>query len=471
MSTNRLPAASYAGHREFTTLAMLLTPLLTMVVLFAVGIVMEIRAESEVEKLLLQHRGEGLRTSQHALIVAFDQRTSRDHADRWRDALLASSELVNRFFQLKEAIGDQDDHLVGPGEPWEAGPLMTQFANEAAPTIALVERLVQDPNPFWRPLMIDGISISLPDLHKSRSFARILTAEFRVAVHQGDHDRALRALRLILDVSNAFDWEVALVGETIRIAIIGQHRSMIQESLAIGFWQDAEHLSELREQLSRRDDLDERWKRVANAETGMLFSELFGDPEADQQQRNDPGDLVKLFPFKVSPSLKLQFLKQLPYRHDFSGAGTNQYLKRIDREEQQREESLIGSNASSLVAVPYGIWGFLANQFLVSESYYASAFTRFEFNRKIILTAVAIKQFQVKENRWPEKLNELSAVGLSASQWSVEPGVPIGYQISDDRSSVNLWANTDKTHILFVPVEPTTKKGPSVETIWIVTIK
>jgi len=449
---------------------MLLTPLFLLAALFVAGVTMEMRAESELKTLLSQYKREGLAASRHASTVAFDQRTSRDHADRWRDVLLASGELEGRFHWLKEGVGDQDDHLVGAGEPWEAGPISTQYADEAAPMIALVEQLVKDPNPFWRPLLIDGHNTMLPDLQGSRSIVRILNVEFRVAVHQGDHDRAMRALRLVLDVSDAFDWRDAFVGELVRIALVEQHRSMIQESLAIGFWEDAEHLSELRQMLARPGNLDERWKTAMNADSQMVFAELFGDIDADPPQHIRTGDVGTLAPFGISPSLKLQFLKTIFYRRDVSGMGTNRYIETVIRQEKQRDESLSGPNPSLLVAVPFGIRGAFWGGFLIGEEQLVSVVTRFEFNRKITLTAVAIKQFQVKENRWPEELNELSAVGLSASQWRVEPGVPIGYRISEESNSVNLRAETDETHIISVPVEPTTKKGPWVK-IWNVTIK
>ncbi len=296
-------------------------------------------------------------------------------------------------------------------------------------------------------------------IQNSRLISRLLTVEFRVAVHEGDHQRAMRALRLMLGVSKAFDWDVALVGRYVEFALVAMQRQLIQQSLAIGFWDQPEQLSELRDQLAQHENLDEHWQRINDAESSMMLTELFGDLIND----SSPGIFSRpaglSFPFGASPIVKQDFLSELPSRSLGVGVGTNRHVRQVANAERKWNERRINglparSNTSSLVAIPFGNLGFLVNVFRHSQSQNASANIRFEFDRKITLTAVAVKQFQLQENRWPEKLSELTAVGLAASQWSAEPGRPIGYRVSDDNQSITLWAAVDRDDAVVVPDEP-----------------
>ena len=464
------------GYSEFLTLALVLTPIVLLAALLAFGLLMELRAASQVKTQLAKLNSEGLYASNHEATLAADQRTSRKNAALWQDALLAASQLESRFYPLQLAVHDTVDDLVAPGEPWEAGPVMTEYAQQGQPTISLVEELLKDPQPFWRPILFEGFGTGLETIQHSRLISRLLTVEFRVAVHEGDHERAMRALRLMLGVSNAFDWDVALVGRYVEFALVAMQRQLIQQSLAIGFWDQPEQLIELRDQLTKRDNLDEHWQLINDAESSMMLNALLGDLTDDYSS----GILVRpaglSLPFGASPLVKQEFLKDLPRRGPDVGVGTNRHGRQIAKAERKWNEQRINGfsespHTSSLVAIPFGNLGFLVDLFRHSQSQNASANIRFEFDRRITLTAVVIKQFQLQENRWPEKLSDLAAVRLSPSDWSAEPGRPIGYRVSGDNESITLWAAADHDGVVVVPDEPLEEKGTLWQHIWIVSVR
>ena len=64
-----------------------------------------------------------------------------------------------------------------------------------------------------------------------------------------------------------------------------------------------------------------------------------------------------------------------------------------------------------------------------------------EEDRRFTLTAIAIKQFHLEHNKWPERLQDLSTVGLVPSDWQLLNGEQFGYQHSQDVSY--LWGHTD----------------------------
>lgn len=472
---NKSSTSMPRGYREFATLALVLSPIVFLAALFAFGLSMELRAASQVKTQLAMLNSQGLYASNHEVTVAADQRTSRENAARWQDVLLAASQLESRFYPLRMSVGDLQNELVSPDETWEVGPVLTKYAQQGQPTILLIEDLLNDPQPFWRPIRFEGFSTLLDTIQNSRLIQRLLTVEFRVAVHDGDHQRAMRVLRLMVGVSNAFDWDVVLIGRYVQFANIAQHRQLIQQSLTVGFWNQSEHLSELRDQLAEQENLDEHWQRINDAESSMMLTEIFGDLTND----SSPGILSRpaglIFPFGLSPIVKQELLSELPSRSFGLGVGTNRHVRQVANAEKSWNQQRINgrpeeSHSSSLVAIPFGNLGFLVDVFRHSQTQHASANIRFEFDRRITLTAVAIKQFQLQENRWPEKLSELTAVGLSASQWSVEPGIPIGYRISDDNQSITLWAAVDREGAVVVPDAPVVERGTG-QYIWNVSVK
>ncbi len=120
------------GYREFATFALVLTPIVCLAALFAFGLAMELRAASQVKTQLAKLNSEGLYASNHEATLAADQRTSRKNAARWQDALLAASQLESRFYPLQMAVGDLQNELVGPGEPWEVGPVTDRVCTARA---------------------------------------------------------------------------------------------------------------------------------------------------------------------------------------------------------------------------------------------------------------------------------------------------------------------------------------------------
>jgi hypothetical protein len=76
----------------------------------------------------------------------------------------------------------------------------------------------------------------------------------------------------------------------------------------------------------------------------------------------------------------------------------------------------------------------------------AATYARNERETRWTLTAVAIKEFQLQRQRWPDSLDELTSVGLSASDWMATDSDAFGYQISDDDGEAILWTTpTDGT--------------------------
>ena len=80
----------------------------------------------------------------------------------------------------------------------------------------------------------------------------------------------------------------------------------------------------------------------------------------------------------------------------------------------------------------------LTDIFMPNVSAVAASHERDELDRRLMRTALGIRRYQAAEGRWPERLSDLAAVGLQASDWTALQAGPFGYQ-SDSAGAV-LWA-------------------------------
>ena len=62
-----------------------------------------------------------------------------------------------------------------------------------------------------------------------------------------------------------------------------------------------------------------------------------------------------------------------------------------------------------------------------------------DYERKITEVLLAVKQFQLQEDRWPKDLQELSRVGLGPNDMKVSKNLPIRYERNSNNSGPIVW--------------------------------
>ncbi len=364
------------------------------------------------------------------LAQSFEKQTSKQHSIQWREVKSAVLALENRYWDVIGETVDGMDRLVAPGDPWDAKPTLSRHVKEAMPIIQSIESLLRNDERVWQPIIFQGYETLLPDLQNSRSVVRLLGWEFRVAVHEGDRKRAMRALELIVRVSNAFDWHICLVSDLVWNAHLQSHRALIRQSLAFDFWTLTD-LVQLDRQLADIEDLDARWSETIAMEMAMMdYAPAFGRYSAFNTQVMSP------------PVARLRSLKQIQRIRNVKGVGSSQHRRQIANGENTGDDPQNTLEGFSITDIPF------ANVFNDREAAnrftrYAVASLRFTQNQRWTRTAVAIKKFRIQEGRWPERLSELSQVGLAESNWKASDSKDFGYRIRKDGSEVILWTTSN----------------------------
>lgn len=114
-----------------------------------------------------------------------------------------------------------------------------------------------------------GVTAQLTHVQRIRSAARLLDLDAWVAVHDGDHDRALRDVRAIVQTSQALRQEPTILGQLIRIAVFRTACDRICRLLPHADWSDAE-LAAL-QQLLREPDLEEATRTALIGERAVVL--------------------------------------------------------------------------------------------------------------------------------------------------------------------------------------------------------
>lgn len=166
--------------------------------------------------------------------------------------------------------------------------------------------------------------------------------------------------------------------------------------------------------------------------------------------RYDGMNMNAIAPFGFAPSQQLQLLNAFEQWAkqpiDFESGELNRESWK-DRELQQRMHA-----NRSLLAVPIANGDLAFGVVWPSTQAFAAAYTRSYRERRWTRCALAIKQFQLQQERWPTSLEELTQVGLTRSDWMAKPNMPFGYQVATDNSHALLW--TDAPDGKNAPIEP-----------------
>ncbi|MEZ6091158.1 MAG: hypothetical protein R3C05_24670 [Pirellulaceae bacterium] len=423
---------------ETLYLLLMIAPLVVLFSIFGYDLIDQFAARRELRQTLQSRIDDGLMTGNDSMSRAFYDQMAHKDAAAWSD-VMAAAEVVMQDDKLSS---DEDRSLRSPQRFVDAvDPEAIEQMKRAAPIIDAIERLTEDPKPVWTPTLFHGWNTLLPEAQHFRSIARLLAAEFQVAVAMNDHDRALRALRMLDQFVIITEQDFCMVSALISFAIEGMRNDAVLHSVSLDFWQDADILQELDERLKPRSDTQERWETIWQGELAMAYDSLMNGSEVYDYEMQ---------PQFMSRSLGLNMKQHVDFINAYESlweltpVGTATDLEAI---EQATRNILNNAEASiNWTAIPFANVGPLLRMVFPAGEMFAQAMVRHQRDRQWTRIATAIKRFELLHDRWPNALSELKSLGLSATDWTLETGVPLGYEVAEDGDAAYLWtARTPRT--------------------------
>lgn len=293
------------------------------------------------------------------------------------------------------------------GAQWKSQALVDDYLHEAQPLLELIYEAEKYPTPVWQPMDFRGFGTLLPELQDSRQIARLLQLDFEHAILGSDRERAMRDLQAMQTTADAFDWNLFMVGELINAALRGMRYMAIQRSLYADVW-TKEDLARLIVEAQQPLPLAQSWQRSLESEKAMAVAYMQGP--------------------MFSPTNRLLLLGRYAEMEALAGSNPGEFAIGAGTLEHQWEER----HADELSK-------FWLGNLQPAIRAYAVTFDRTERSRRLVLTSLAVKLFQMTNERWPTDLQELTQVGLQSEDWTL-PGIgPLGYAIQDEGQTACVW--------------------------------
>jgi len=334
---------------------------------------------------------------------------------------------------------------IEPGGQWKSEPAVAEYLEWMRPVIDEIHAAAQYPTPVWQPIEFRGFATLLEELQNSRTLARLLSLDVEHALYHGDSDRALRSLQAMQGVAAAFDWQICIIADLVNLALHQTHQGMIQRSLAVNPWSE-EQLQLLQHQMSHPREVPRRWQNVIAGERALAYGAL--DNGIDEYV--DGTVLQRLEWIWRIPSVQENLLTRF---RDIEILGDQGIVGLVERAKQLTQAWLR----------PRGQQVFFSftHMFIGSFEAYARAIEREEMLRRLTLTAIAIKRFQLSTGQWPERLDQLEQVGLKPVDWHTTSAGQFGYEVDDEVAYV--WS-LDSLNETTVPADrPTLSVSDSLQ--------
>jgi len=399
---------------------------LTLLLLAATALgINEWRAAGRVESELARIQAAGHPIDDASMSRWFFDHTSQEGTAQWSN-LLSLVTVGSSGFQLEQLpyLGNAPIPAeIVPAEPWDAEPAVAEFLQWMQPVIEELHAATEYPTPVWQPIEFRGFATLLESLQNSRSLARLLSLEVEHALYHGDSDRALRSLQTMQGVAAAFEWQSFMVADMVTSALHQSHHAMIQRSLAVAPWSE-EQLQLLQDQVAIPREVASRWGNVIAGERAFLTATL--------SQISNSGESS----FELGG---IDWLWRIPSLQE----GTLSAYREIEAVGAQGLTGLV-ERANLLTedwrrpTGPERIFNSLNRMFLPAFESYAVVIEREEMSRRLTLTAIAIKRFQLGTGQWPERLDQLKQVGLEPADWHTVSAGAFGYEVGDN--TAYLWS-------------------------------
>jgi hypothetical protein len=380
-------------------------------------------ASGELKAKIDKMRRDGEPFDNESMVKYFEQSAHKEGTAAWSE-ILALTQAANAFSDNLPMVGAGTlPTELSPGSQWPDEPRVAEFLHEVRPLIGRISKADEFPKPVWMPIRFNGFSTLLEEAQLSRSVARIAYLDAVHALYNKDGDRALQAIRSLRTVAHAFDWDFCMVTSLVSLAIRSMHKEAIDRSLDTGVWNE-EQLDALTDQVKQPYDVAKTWKATLSGERGFAYP-ILDNPRVLQDVHNSPGNPLLYLP--VTPSTRLAVLQAYEEFIHCADAGDAGIAARAKVAESKLFENRPLSLSSSFLSM-----------ILPAISPYSEAFDREENGRRLTYTAIAVKRFQMKNQRWPKSLSELSAIGLVATHWTTSDGQMFGYEVGDEQ--VYLWS-------------------------------
>ncbi|TWU42965.1 hypothetical protein Q31b_19990 [Novipirellula aureliae] len=422
-------------------------PIAILASLFAISLLTAWSSQRKLDRGLRLVTGLDDATAADALAVWYDSHSSKAETLEWRKmetASMAVSYLSNHVFGEYRY---QLNTLVPPGQPWPDEARNERLVALAKPVVDRLKATPMPDEPVWHPLFYESFANPFPIAEMPAPLMAVLWPEIRDAYYKGDTSRAISAIRLYLDLlgpkSNRSIEQPLFTSYELHMAI--------RNSLSDGIWSEAE-LVELQQLLTPEHDWQRIWERRV-ALDALIVSPWLQNPwrherfaQISRVGNGTNGGLQDVNRSTWVPSDSLDVvMKYVDVKELDAEPGTAAF--------RDAANALFVSRLTNPYNIPPGGPAFWLDQWLklpcmpsshldsnIGSNLSTEAQMLFStaVDCRFTRTAIAVKQYQMKSDKWPESLVQLKKVGLPLPQTIGSYETPFYYEVGKDSQKVKL---------------------------------
>jgi hypothetical protein len=402
-----------SGRNERNYLMFALVPPVLVAVLFAAGFFKERRAARFVHAALGDLNADQRMSLASLYSGRHDAPAGTRTQDAWSRLELAAEEMDNRLSYFSRGLPIE---IVPPGAEWEQAAFVEKIVEDSAPIYEQLDVLIE----------LDDPTVSL------RSLERLMLAKLRVAIFEDDSDQAVQVLKRIRDLADRASPNYGNPNQ-----LLAEHRNAILQTLAVGFWQNPDHLRSLRSQVSKPMNLDEYWRTMTQNQRAAIQSYIGLVNRSDDLYRFN-GDLT---PYEVPGEALRYWLGTIELSDTDQKVGSNEHFKQI----RSLDDEKGGFRTMTITGIPFADGRSYELGWMGSRlDHIAFAIADHQYQQHVTLTLIAIKQFQLDTGRWPSDLSELGNIGSGFSDSYVRSPNHFSYGVSPDSSEA--WLQRPSTN-------------------------
>ncbi len=339
-------------------------------------------------------------------------------------------------------------------------PALSQAVNRQRETVTEIRAALESPVLSFDLNYQQGFSLPLPHLAPLKGAAQWLAATMLVELHQGHPTNAWENLRALTALMQRFRNEPLVISELVRVAIgqialnatwealesTGWPDEQLAENQAA--WQSVDLLTQADSALAMEQLLGEQafaqWRRsyasigFMNGSGGPASSGLTELAEMGKELVHDPGEGLKSLARRYPRYWNWKWWQS--YEDELANIQACQAGIRAMR--TAREEQALGPALKQLdqdlacVRRAHPNAGYWPCYSLLDDRSrrFSSRIRALEIQRALVVTALALKRYQLGHGAYPPELGALAPAFLSAAPRDPIDGKPLRYQLKPDGS-------------------------------------
>ncbi len=409
-----------------------------------------------LDRELMELRQAGLPVDQASLDDYWRKQTSSEFTDQWLELLHVDANIYHRYLVRNNVAYRPQSDLESPPDPAEEAQSRRAFLDFIRPILDKFRQMPQQDQLVWLPPDTSMGGGYYWHLQQAQVLGRLFHLELEDALQSGDRPRAISAVQDVgkLDRSLAGYLRIFDVREATALRMM--QWAMLRQCLEHGEW-TKEELSQLFELTDSNFNPLANWEPMIHCFRVMLLMTAM-EP---QPRMFLPGQQ-----WMMEREVKaLEFLEvcqevlQLPRRNvPEMIVAIQQLVPKEAKDTNPYVESVMPSGKT------FALFWLL------------STLEQLEFSEtqwKLTRSAIAIRLYRQTYGQWPDRLEQLSQVGLRSNEWnqrntrSDSSVKPFGYEVHEDAAYVWMEAGRQRKmpEKLTWPVSPETAAAYHLTTI------